>query len=59
MGRFPIRLIGLGKQIDFLGRHMDYVESSTSGDTYFSIYRGVEWNLKDIECILSKILLEI
>jgi uncharacterized protein (DUF58 family) len=40
MGRFPIRLIGLGKQIDFLGRHMDYVESSTSGDTYFSIYRG-------------------
>jgi uncharacterized protein (DUF58 family) len=40
MGRFPIQLINLGKQVDLLGRHVDNVESSTTGDAYFSIYRG-------------------
>jgi len=40
MGRFPIRLINLGKQVDFLGQNIDYVEKANSGDTYFSIYRG-------------------
>ena len=40
MGRFPIQTIGLGKQIDFLGRNMDNVETTAVGEAHFSIFRG-------------------
>ena len=40
MGKFPIQIISLGKQIEFLGNRMEFVESPIQGDTYFSIFRG-------------------
>jgi len=40
MGRFPIQVISLGKQIELLGKNMDNVETTAVGETYFSIFRG-------------------
>ena len=46
MGKFPIQIISLGKQIEFLGSRMEFVESPIQGDTYFSNFRGSSLEFK-------------
>jgi len=40
MGKFPIEMIALGKQVEILGKNLVSVETTTQGETYYSMFKG-------------------
>jgi len=40
MGRFPIHIASLGRQVEILSKAMDNVETQSVGENYFSFFRG-------------------